>query len=248
MLASTRRKLSARGVAISRLVPEIPTSALGATATVAPDGVAQHDVAQAQRRAALCVALELRAADFDAIAAAEVLLDRRRQPGREEIEHDRPARRAATKARRRKAAATASDGAADDGGLAHHRMPAVEHEPWIERQPPPGIAQPPSAREPRRSEAILSAHRRAPTPRLPLGCAGAHRAPLPVPGAPRRADCYPCPSCPIGRPLVRRFNDWPFSCHMLLANQFSRRPQRFRTEPRAAATGLQPHAIFSLIR
>ena len=36
MLASTRRKLSARGLANSRLAPEIPTSALGATATVAP--------------------------------------------------------------------------------------------------------------------------------------------------------------------------------------------------------------------
>ena len=39
--------------------------------------------------------------------------------------------------------------------------------------------------------------------------ADAFQAPLPVPEAPlpeasTRADWYPCPSCPIGRPLVRR--------------------------------------------
>jgi hypothetical protein len=36
MFASTRRKLSARGLAMSKLVPEIQTSAFGATATFAP--------------------------------------------------------------------------------------------------------------------------------------------------------------------------------------------------------------------
>ena len=163
MLASTSRKLSARGLAISRLAPEIPTSALGATATATPDGVAQHDVAQAQCRAALRIALELRAADLDAIAAAEILLDRRRQPGREEIEHDRPAgepppQRAGAKQQNRE------DSASGNGGLAHHRMPAVEHEPGIERQPPPGHAKTPGASNPgatRQSFGSIGARRRA---------------------------------------------------------------------------------------
>src|SRR6185436_474564 len=43
-------------------------------------GVAQNDVAEAQCRVALRIALELRAAHFDAIAASEILLDRRHEP------------------------------------------------------------------------------------------------------------------------------------------------------------------------
>ncbi len=54
-------------------------------------GVAHHDVAQPQRRAPLLVAFELRAADLDAVAAAEVLLDRGGQPRRRDIERDRAA-------------------------------------------------------------------------------------------------------------------------------------------------------------
>ena len=91
MLASTRWMLLARGLANSRLVPDMPTSALGATATGVPAGVAQNDVAQPQRRVALLVALELGAADRDPIAAAEILLDGGGEPRRREIEQDRPA-------------------------------------------------------------------------------------------------------------------------------------------------------------
>ena len=69
-------------------------------------GVAHHDVADAQRRATARVALELRAADLDLMAVAEILLDRRGQPRRGEIELDRAARqpppqgRASRRARR----------------------------------------------------------------------------------------------------------------------------------------------------
>ena len=52
-------------------------------------GVAHHDVADAQRRAGLArVALELGAADLDLIVVAEILLDRRGQPRRRDIELD----------------------------------------------------------------------------------------------------------------------------------------------------------------
>ena len=57
-------------------------------------GVAHDDVAQAQRRAALLVALDLGAADHDRMLAAEILLDRRLQPRRRDIEFDRSARQA----------------------------------------------------------------------------------------------------------------------------------------------------------
>ena len=242
MLASTSRKLSARGLAISRLVPEMPTSALGATATVRAGGVAQHDVAQAQRRAALLVALELGAADLDAIAAAEVLLDRRGQPGRREIEHDRSAGRAATTARRRRPARTTTTAPSTSVGRAHHRMPAVEHEPGIERQPPAagmpqGRHERASLRAARRPSATSARATRA---GVAPACADAPRAPPPVPGAPRCADCYPCPSCPIGRPLVRRFSDWPFTGHTLPANRFSWRHTGFAQNPVAAATAPHP--------
>ena len=121
-------------------------------------GVAQHDVAQAQRGAALLVALELRAADLDAIAAAEILLDRGGEPGRRQIEHDRaagepPPQRAAADQHQH------GDHGHGDRGLAHHRMPAVEQEPGIERQPPSGAAQPPQPAQAR--SAAVGMRRRA---------------------------------------------------------------------------------------
>ena len=54
-------------------------------------GVTQNDVADAQRGAAVLVALEHGAADLDPIFAAEILLDGGGQPGRGEVERDRTA-------------------------------------------------------------------------------------------------------------------------------------------------------------
>ena len=71
--------------------PEKLTSALGALATIVAMGVAHDDVADAQRGASVGVALELRAADLDAMMAAEIFLDRGGEPRRREIEIDRPA-------------------------------------------------------------------------------------------------------------------------------------------------------------
>ena len=117
---------------------------------------------------------------------------------------------------------------ARDRGAAHHRMPAVEHEPGIERQPPTGRGAAPTDA---RASAIRRAARRGAERRRPPGCAGAHRAPLPIPGAPRCADCYPCPSCPIGRPLVRRLATGRCACHTVPANRFSWRLSGFAQNP-----------------
>ncbi len=57
-------------------------------------GVAHHDVAHAQRRASIGVALELRAPDLDLMIAAEILFHGGDQPGRSQVEIDRPARQA----------------------------------------------------------------------------------------------------------------------------------------------------------
>ena len=90
-LASTRRKLSARGLPISRLVPAMPTSAFGARRHHRAARIAHHDVAQPHRGAPVVVAFELGAADLDAVAAAEILLDRGGEPRRRDIERDRAA-------------------------------------------------------------------------------------------------------------------------------------------------------------
>ena len=49
-------------------------------------GIAHHDVANAHRGAAIAGALDLRAADLDFVVAAEILLDRRGEPGRGDVE------------------------------------------------------------------------------------------------------------------------------------------------------------------
>ncbi len=72
-------------------------------------GIAHHDVAQAQRRAAVLVALDLGAADDDRLLAAEILLDRRLQPWRRDVEFDRAAGQAATTGRQCRATTTAQD-------------------------------------------------------------------------------------------------------------------------------------------
>ncbi len=54
-------------------------------------GVAHDDVANAHGGPAILGALDLRAADFDAIVAAEILLDRRNEPGRQRVDLDRTA-------------------------------------------------------------------------------------------------------------------------------------------------------------
>ena len=161
---------------------------------------------EAQRGAALCVALEQRAADLDAIAVAEILLDRGGEPGRREIEQDRPAgepppqRAAADQQHRDQRAPTAIVSLRTTGCLRSNRNQRIE------RQPPAGLAQAASQPARLRFAGARTAQRRHAARRA--GCVCARRcciaAPLPIPGAPRCADCYSCPSCPIGRPLVRR--------------------------------------------
>src|SRR6187455_237604 len=74
--------------------------------------------------------------------------------------------------------------------------------------------------------------------RLPF--ADVPSTPPPAPGAQRCADCYICPSCPIGRPLVRRFDARPLRPLILLATQ------GFRLKSQGGATALPLHAILSL--
>ena len=87
--ASTRLRLSARSRPISSAVPESFTSAFGAVATMALVAVAHDDVADAHGDANSSGPLDLRAADLDRIAVADIVLDRRGQPGRCHIEIDR---------------------------------------------------------------------------------------------------------------------------------------------------------------
>ena len=54
-------------------------------------GIAHDDVAQSQRGTAILGALELRAADLDAMTSAQPLLDRRGQPGRDDVDGERTA-------------------------------------------------------------------------------------------------------------------------------------------------------------
>ena len=74
--------------------------------------VAHHDVANAQRHAAVGVALELGAANLDLVAAAEIFLDRRGQPRRRDIELDRAAGQAPPQRDHREQDQTAERGAA----------------------------------------------------------------------------------------------------------------------------------------
>ena len=126
----------------------MPTSALGATATIAPEASRSTMSRRRKRRAALFVAFELRAADLDAVAAAEILLDRGGQPGRRQVEHDRAAGRAATTAPPPPISTTTTTAISAERQLAHHRMAAVERKPGVERQPPAGLRRIPQARRP----------------------------------------------------------------------------------------------------
>ncbi len=201
-LASTRRKLSTRGLPIRRLVPEMPMSAFDATRNRCACRIAQHDVAKPELGAALGVALQHGAADLDAIAIAEVLLDRRGQPRGRKVERDGaaeqpPPQQPAGQENHRQR----SHGR--DGEAAEDRMLAAEQKPGIEVWQPMRKADGETAQAP----AAPTGHGR---PRRPEPAyADAHQAPPPFPGAPRCADCYPYVSCPIGRPLVRRFDPEP---------------------------------------
>ena len=211
----------------------MPTSALGATATVAPE--ASRSTMSRRRNAVrpCVVALELRAADLRRDSGCR---NSARSPRSATASHRSSMIGPLASRHHTRAAASQHHGDDGDGGdrsPAHHRMPAVEHEPRIERQPPAGLPQPTRrAIQPRRG-AVFAASRVRERAGCPPGCAGAHPAPLPVPGAPRCADCYPCPSCPIGRPLVRRLSTGPVTWHALPANRFRMAPQRIshRTPP-----------------
>ena len=77
---------------VSRLTPAHSDLGLRRAGDDRAVRVAHHDVAQAQRRASDLVALQHRAADLDAMTAAEPFLDRRGEPRRHDIDRDRPGR------------------------------------------------------------------------------------------------------------------------------------------------------------
>ena len=87
--APTKLKLSARIRPNKRLRPEMPSSALGALATTVPSAIAHDNVANAQRRPTVRIALELGASDLDFVPVAEIFLDCRREPWGCDIERDR---------------------------------------------------------------------------------------------------------------------------------------------------------------
>ena len=98
-------------------------------------GVAHHDVANAQRRAAAGIALKLRAADLDLMAVTEILLDRRGKPRRREIEFDWPTGQAPPQ-RRQRDQDHAAERAADDDELPQGRQPdRVEPPGPVPKQP-----------------------------------------------------------------------------------------------------------------
>ena len=84
--------------------------------------VAHHDVANAQRRASIGIAFELSAADLDFVAVAEIVLDRRGQPGRGDVELDRAAGQAPPE-RDHREQSEATERAADKHELAQARPP-----------------------------------------------------------------------------------------------------------------------------
>ena len=91
-------------------------------------GIAHDDVADAQRRASAGVPLELSAADLDVMARAEILLDRRGEPRRREIEFDRAAGEPPPQ-RDHGDQDEAAERTADEDELAHARSPqAQSHE------------------------------------------------------------------------------------------------------------------------
>ena len=92
-------------------------------------GVPHHDVANAQRRASVRVPLDLRAADLDVMARAEIFLDRRGEPRRRDVELDRTAGEPPPERDHRDQDETA-ERTADDDEFAHPRSPQPQsHQP-----------------------------------------------------------------------------------------------------------------------
>ena len=78
---------------LSRLMPETRTSAFGALATIVPS---ESRTTMSRRRTAVAAgrgALDLRAADLDAMIVAEILRDGGGKPGRHDVELDRTGRK-----------------------------------------------------------------------------------------------------------------------------------------------------------
>ena len=103
-------------------------------------GVAHDDVAQAQGRAALLVTLDLGAADHDRMRAAEILLDRRLQPRRRDVEFDRAARQPPPQAEHRHGHQRDGDRRAPE--QAAHERPAQEPDHATAKAAPTAAAGP----------------------------------------------------------------------------------------------------------
>ena len=95
-------------------------------------GVPHHDVANAQRRASVRVPLDLRAADLDVMARAEIFLDRRGEPRRRDIELDRTAGEPPPEGDHRDQDETA-ERTADDDEFAQARSPQPQSHQTRER-------------------------------------------------------------------------------------------------------------------
>jgi hypothetical protein len=93
-------------------------------------GIAHDDVSKTNAGASVGIALELRAADLDAVLAAEIFLDRGGEPWRGEVEDDRTTRKTPPQG-----APCQSDN--DDGGDEGDCEPANQRTPPVDRQPGP---------------------------------------------------------------------------------------------------------------
>ncbi len=89
--APTRLRLCARSWPNNRLLSGKPDFGLGRAGHDGTIRITHDDVTQAQRRAALLVAFELRTADEDSMIAAEVFLDGGFQPRCCNVQLDRSA-------------------------------------------------------------------------------------------------------------------------------------------------------------
>ena len=144
-------------------------------------GVAHDDVADAHGRAAVLGALDLSAADFDVMAAAEILLDGGSEPGRDDVELNGSA-----------------------GKPPPQSEAARRHQRHRDANPDPGAPQEAPVASEEAARAVRAAPRRADVPLRQSRSSApvdAGERPCPLAEAPRSA----CPgsSCPFGRPLVR---------------------------------------------
>ena len=234
-LASTRRKLAGARIAHQQACAGNADLRLRSGRHQRAAGISHHDVAQPQRRAPIVVALELRAADLDAVAAAEILLDAavshgvatsseigplasRHQTAPQAMVStaNRPQSPMVTRRTTGWRRSNMNKGLKGSRQLARRKLGRRKR--GTRKR---GMRK---RRHTRAELAALNRARRSRHRRLPARADAAPARP-PSPAARRCADCCSGPSCPIGRPLVRRSETEP------LGSRFTQASQGFRTKP-----------------